>query len=50
MKNKKLVHCSIEQNAVETIKRKYINIRLNHKKVKFQLDTGSVLTIRNAET
>ena len=50
MKNYNLVHCTIEQKAVETIKRKYINVQLNNKKVKFQLNTGSYLTIINAET
>ena len=49
-KNKNLVRCIIEQKAVETLKRKYINVQLNNKKVKFQLDTGSDLTIINAET
>ena len=36
--------------AVETTKRKCTNVRLNNKKVKFQLDTGSDLIIINAET
>ena len=30
MKNNNFVHCTTEQKAVETIKRKYINIRLNN--------------------
>ena len=50
MKNNNLVHCTIEQKAVETIKRKYINVQLNNKKVKFQLVTGSHVTMINAET
>ena len=50
MKNNNLVHCTIKQKAVKTIKRKYINVWLNNNKVKFQLDTGSDLTIINAET
>ena len=50
MKDNNLVHCTIEPKAVETIKRKYINVRLNNKKVQFQLDTGSDLTIINSET
>ena len=47
MKNNNLVHCSIEKKkAIKTIKRKYINVRLNIK-VKFQLDIHSDLRIIN---
>ena len=32
------------------VQRKYINISLNNKRIKFQVDPGSDLTIINAET
>ena len=38
------------QYTTEQILRKYINICLNNKKIKFQIDTGSDLYIINAET
>ena len=47
---KKNFFCTIEQKADQTIKRKYVNVRLNNKKVKFQLDTGLDFTIINTET
>ena len=50
-KNKKQVQFTTEQATTEKVQRKYINICLNKKnKIKFQIDTGSDLTIINAET
>ena len=49
-KNKKQVQYTTEQATTEKVQRKYKNIFLNSKKIKFQKDAGSDLTIIKAET
>ena len=49
-KHKKRVQFTTEQTTTEKVQRKYIDIYLNNKKIKFQIYTGSDLTINNAET
>ena len=49
-KKQKQVLFTTEQATTEKLQRKYINICPNNKKIKFQIDTRSDLTIINAET
>ena len=49
-KKKKRIQFTSEQATTEKVQRKYINICLNNKKKKIQIDTGSYLTKINAET
>ena len=50
IKNNIFVKYTTEHATIEKVERKYIHIRLNNKKIKFQIDTGAGLTIINAGT
>ena len=49
-KKKQRVQFTSEQATTEKLQRKYINICLDNVKIKFQIDTGSDLTIINADS
>ena len=49
-KKKSRYNTLLNKHQLKKNKEKYINTCLNNKKIKFQIDTGSDLTIINAET